>query len=68
MKIDVVKSAINFSRKYHFAMVYVLKDGLKLDFALSEEIDNTIILITRKDGNRYLHFIKVPAPTKLMRS
>ena len=60
VRVDAVKSAINLSGKNHFAMVYVLKASLKMDFALYGIPRSGRILRTEKlGGNRYLHYVRL---------
>ncbi|MFX1324690.1 MAG: DUF5655 domain-containing protein [Promethearchaeota archaeon] len=43
IRIDAVPTSINFGGKSHFAVVFVLKDSLKLEFLLGRKINNSRI-------------------------
>jgi hypothetical protein len=57
---DSVKSAINITARFHFVMLYVLRNSLKLEFALDRKLNSERITKTQKLGaNRYSYFVKV---------
>ncbi|MFQ6013500.1 MAG: DUF5655 domain-containing protein [Thermoplasmata archaeon] len=59
-RVDAVKSAINLADRFHFAMVYVQRDGLKVEFGLGRELEGPRILRTQRLApNLVLHFVKV---------
>ena len=60
VRTDAVKSAINLAKNYHFVMIYVLRDSLKLEFALGRELKSERIIHTQKLGvNRYTYYVKL---------
>jgi hypothetical protein len=40
VNVDVVKTGINLGARAHFAMVFVKKSGLNLEFALNRKVDD----------------------------
>lgn len=60
VRVDAVKSAINLADRFHFAMIYVQKDGLKVEFALDRRLDDPRVIRTQDlSSNRVIHFVKV---------
>ncbi len=59
VRVEVVKSAINLGAKYHFAMIYVRKNGFQVEFGLREKIKSKRFLHTRKMGYFYIYYVKV---------
>ncbi len=60
IRIDAVKSSINIAGKYHFAMVYVLRNSLNLEFIFDRYLDHRRIFRTQKLGPaKYSHVVKL---------
>ncbi len=56
--VDVVKSAINLGTKYHFAMLYIRKDSIKVEFELDRIIkDVRISKVNKITSHKYLHYV-----------
>jgi hypothetical protein len=47
IRVDAVKTSINFGGKSHFCVIYVLKNYLKLEFVLDRRIKNSRIIRVR---------------------
>ena len=60
VKIDAVKTAINLGSKYHFGMVYALKDSLKIEFLHDKEIKDVRFQKAKKvSKNLYFYVLKI---------
>jgi uncharacterized C2H2 Zn-finger protein len=63
LRVDAVKTGINLAAKSHFAMVFVQKDDLKLDFLSDRKLVDDRIVRTQKldTGSRVYvnHMIKL---------
>jgi hypothetical protein len=60
---DTVRSAINITNRFHFAMVYVLRDSLKVDFSSNRKLDSKRILRSQKmSENSYINYLKLTSP------
>lgn len=63
MRIDAVKTAINFTRRSHFVMLYVRKRSLVLDFASEAPLMSERIFRRDKLGPRlYLNYVRLTTP------
>ena len=52
IRIDAVKTSINFGGKSHFCVIFVLKNYLKLEFVLNKRIKNSRIIRVRGPTNK----------------
>ena len=60
MRIDAVKTSVNFGGKSHFAAVWPLKNNLNVEFLLDREINEFRVHRTPKLGSTtYTHFVKL---------
>ncbi len=60
VRTDPVRNSINLASRYHFAVVYVLKESMKLEFLLNRELHDPRIERTIRLGeDSYSHFVKV---------
>lgn len=60
VRVDAVQSAINLADQFHFAMVYVQRKGLKVEFALDRRVDDRRVIRTQRlSPRRILHFVRV---------
>ncbi len=60
IRIDVVKTSINFGGKSHFAAVWALKNSLNVEFLLDREINEFPVHTTQKLGSTtYTLFVKL---------
>ncbi len=48
VRVDAVKSAINLADRFHFAMIYIHRDSLTVEFALDRQLAGPRILRTTK--------------------
>ena len=53
VRIDAVKTSINFGGKSQFGVIFVLKDNLTLDFVMERKIDSPRFFKTRGPTNNY---------------
>ena len=66
VRIDTVRPAINLARNYHFAVIYVLRNSLQLDFTIDSECKDERIIRTEKLGeNKYIHCIRLSSKESL---
>jgi hypothetical protein len=61
-RIDAVKSGINLGARSHFAMVYVLKNSLKLEFLLNRKLVSKRILRTQDFHGHFIHYLRLSEP------
>jgi len=58
LRVDSVKSAINLGARPHFAMVYVLKNGVRLEFVLDRRVESPrITKVTQLGNESFLHHV-----------
>lgn len=58
LRVDSVKSAINLGARSHFAMVYVLKNSVRLEFVLGRRVESPrITKVTQLGNESYLHHV-----------
>jgi hypothetical protein len=62
LRTDAIRSGINLAGKYHFAMVFVRKDHLLLEFVLARETEERRIRRTDKLGANYVHRVRLDRP------
>ncbi|MFQ5875082.1 MAG: DUF5655 domain-containing protein, partial [Dehalococcoidia bacterium] len=62
LRVDSVKTAINLTNRYHFAMVYVRKSMLNLEFVLGRVLDDQRVVRTQKLGTRHVHVVRLCQP------
>ena len=60
IRIDAVKTSVNFGGKSHFAAVWPLKNSLNVEFLLDREINEFPVYRTQKLGSTtHAHSVKV---------
>lgn len=60
VRIDAVKTSVNFGGKSHFAAVWPLRNSLNVEFLLDREVKDFPVYKTQKSGaTMYTHFMKV---------
>lgn len=60
IRVDAVKTSINFGGKSQFSTLYIFKEGIKLDFVLDRGIHSPRITRIRGPTNNYFtHTLKL---------
>ena len=59
VKIDAVRTGINFANKGHFAMAFVRRDRLKIDFLLDRALKDKRIRKIRRIGSKFINYAEL---------
>lgn len=65
-KIEAMPCCIHFVNTFTFSAAWILRDKIRIDFMLSEKLDNKrITRIERPSANRYVHYLEIEDPKDL---